>query len=228
MSRLDETKAALTRVTGQKVMVAVSGGKDSICTLDVCIRHFGVENVSGFMMYLVPDLDVEWGPIRRIERRFGITVHAVPHYELARYVKYDIYRLSSPKTSKLRIKTQRDVEAFLRRAHKIDWFAWGMRAADGTVRNAYLKRIRGVDEQGKRVYPIWTWRKDDVFGYLRARGLPIPTPIAASNGGFSGGINLRADCLRWLRDYHPGDYQKVLDVFPFAESALIREELFAL
>lgn len=71
MSPLGATKVALAQVPAPRILVAVSGGKDSLATLDVCIRHFGRENVTGFLMELVPGLECEWRSIRAVERRFG-------------------------------------------------------------------------------------------------------------------------------------------------------------
>ena len=45
-----ETAAAIT----DRVLVAFSGGKDSVVTLDVCVRHFA--HVEGFFMYQVLSL----------------------------------------------------------------------------------------------------------------------------------------------------------------------------
>ena len=98
-----------------------------------------------------------------------------------------------------------------------------MKASDSLERNAYLKRIKGVDHKGRRVYPIWTWnRKSDVYGYLHARKIPVPKIIGG--GTVNGGVTLDAKVLRELRDHHPGDYAKVLKAFPYAGALVYRLE----
>jgi phosphoadenosine phosphosulfate reductase len=174
-------------------------------------------------MYLVKDLDVEWRHARRIERRFGVRIIGVPHWDLARLLKNCIYRPYVVGSERIKLLRQSDVEAFVRRETGADWCAWGNRAADSVVRNAYLKRIRGVDAPAQRFYPIWRWKKPDVYGYLHGRKLPVP----AMTGGAvkMGGVSLDPKCLRWLRDNEPKDFRRILEVFPFAEAAVIKLEL---
>lgn len=220
---LADTRAVLEAAPrSSRVACMVSGGKDSLCTLDVCVRHFGADRVVGVLMYLVKDLEVEWQHARKLEKRYGIKIHGVPHWTLSHFLKENAYRPYVVGAENIKALRQPDVEAFIRKEHDIDWLAWGNRAADSVVRNAYLKRIRGVDHKFRRLYPLWTWKKPDVYGYLKGRKLPIP----AITGGRvqMGGVSLTAECLSWLRDNHPGDLRKILDVFPFAEALLFRQE----
>ncbi len=221
---LADTRAVFARVPrGRRILVAVSGGKDSLCTLDVCVREYGAENVSGFLMHLVEGLEVEWQHARRLEALFGVKIHGVPHWTLSHFLKESAYRPYTSGSERIKALKQPDVEAYVRQKLGGDWIAWGNRAADSVVRNAYLKRIQGVDEKFQRFYPLWTWKKPDVYGYLRGRKLPIP----AITGGRvqMGGVSLTAECLTWLRDHHPGDLRKILDVFPFAEALLFRADV---
>jgi hypothetical protein len=182
-------------------------------------------------MELVKGLECEWDHAHRVEKRFGVTIRGVPHWDLSRLLKNCIYRPYVVGSEKIRILKQADVENFIRAETGVEWFAWGMRAADSVVRNAYLKRIQGVDPKSRRVYPIWTWKKPDVYGWLHGRKLPVP----GITGGKAqmGGISLDAPTLAWLRDKCPHRakggrsrcFDKILDVFPFAEAAVIQMEL---
>lgn len=119
---------------------------------------------------------------------------------------------------------QADTEDHLRRLTGIEWVAWGMRAADSIVRNAYLKRIQGVDAKTRRVYPVWTWKKADVYGYLQARGIKPPKSVGGKFAAGVSGVSLAPKTLSWMRREFPGDYQKILRVFPFAGAAVFRYE----
>lgn len=206
-----------------RVAVMVSGGKDSLCTLDVCVRAFGAKNVVGVLMYLVKDLDVEWRHARRLEKRYGIRIVGVPHWDLSRLLKNCIFRPYVVGSENIRQLKQTDVENYIRKQLDVEWVAWGNRAADSVVRNAYLKRIGGVDVKQRRFYPIWTWKKPDVYGYLHGRKLPVPSITGGKVQ--MGGVSLDPECLQWLRANEPSDFRKILDVFPFAEAAVIKLEL---
>ena len=219
MKVIDSANLVLDRVSSPGIYVAVSGGKDSIATLDLCVRKFGVKRVRCFMMYLVKDLECEWNQIRRVEKKYGIQVQAVPHWNLSRILKTGMGSVKARKD--VRELKQTDVEAYVT-GDSGWWVAWGMKAADSTVRNAMLKQLRGVDAKHRRAYPIWEWKKADVYGYLRAKDLPIPQIIGGGVSG--GGVGITATDLIWVRDNFPGDYKKILREFPMLEARVFRHE----
>jgi 3'-phosphoadenosine 5'-phosphosulfate sulfotransferase (PAPS reductase)/FAD synthetase len=219
------------RCPATKVLVAVSGGKDSLCTLDLAVRRYGAANVTGFLMTLVPGIECEWEPVRRLERRYGIRVIGVPHYDLGRLLRLGTYREPREEYDKLPWLKQVDVERAVRTQTGLEWICWGLKATDSTQRNALLKQCRGVEATSRRLHPIWAFRKQDVYGYLHVRKLPVPS--ITGGGTISGGITLTASCLLWLRDKCPHRehggasrcYAKMLDVFPYAGVAIYRHEV---
>lgn len=46
------------RLNDPKILVGLSGGKDSLATLDLCIKAFGKANVYPFCMEFIPNLRV--------------------------------------------------------------------------------------------------------------------------------------------------------------------------
>ena len=70
-----KTMAQVTR----EVIVAFSGGKDSCVTLDLCTRFF--DKVYAFFMYQVPNLSFQERTIQHYEKRYGIEVLRIPHFE---------------------------------------------------------------------------------------------------------------------------------------------------
>lgn len=223
---LGETRDTFARLPGDpsRILVALSGGKDSLCTLDVTVRKYGAERVTPFLMELVKDLDCEWEIIRKVEKRYGVKCLGVPHHDLPRLFRDAVMMPSTAQTRAIKLTKQADTEAYVRKltGSPDAWTAWGMRAADSVVRRAMLARIKGIDVPKRRIYPIWTWNISDVYGYLRTR--KIPTPRIVGGGKFGGGVELAPKTLAWLKKFYPSDYRKIEAVFPFVGAAVFRLE----
>lgn len=234
-------RAELARVTGllllsrkrmervsalshDRVMVGLSGGKDSLVTLDLCCKY--ISHVEAYYMYLVPGLEAFECHVDAAAKRHGIKVHKVPHFDLARLVRHAVLRPPTKGCNTLRIMQLRDIEFALRDRTGITWMAMGERATDSFNRRFYTRRNDGIDERVHRTYPIWDWCDRDVYGYLRARGIKPP-----DNRGYQkarvrvSGFSLSGQCLSWLKVEHPRDYKRVLRVFPYADSEIRKYEL---
>lgn len=210
----------LGRVPSPSILVAFSGGKDSIATLDLCMKRFG--RVEAFFMFLVEGLRCEESMLRHALRRYpGLVLHRVPHWELSAYMKANVFECN-PRHLPVKKFVQADVERFLRDKTGIDWFAWGEKAKDSIVRNAKLKNIGGFSAKFHRVYPIYTWKDPDIYGYLRSKKLPIPRLIGGRK--FSGAVSLYPPVLLNIREQYPDDYEKICRKFPGAEAAVFRYE----
>jgi 3'-phosphoadenosine 5'-phosphosulfate sulfotransferase (PAPS reductase)/FAD synthetase len=117
-----------------------------------------------------------------------------------------------------------DIQNIARAETGIRWIASGERADDSMARRARLVRCKGIEEPQFRIFPIYDWHTNEVVSYLRSKRIPMPPRIGRAGESGTSGFELRAPCLRWLRDNYPDDYQKVLEVFPHAEAAIKREE----
>lgn len=198
------------------VLVALSGGKDSLVVLDLCKRSGLFKRVEAYYLYMVKGLEFFEKPVRVAAARHKVTVHMAPHPALAYALRTGECRLHV--THKVPRVTQVDVELALRVRTGIGWLALGHRMTDSLHRRGMLHRCSGFDAPGRRVYPIWDWAPCDVHSYLRARRIPIPVPLRPSMR--SNGFDLRPKTLAALRERAPRDYAKVLAIFPFAEAQL--------
>lgn len=213
---------------GPRVIVGLSGGKDSLVTLDLCVQTFGASNVHAFFMRLVDGLRCEQAPIRSAVARYnGLTLHVVPHWALSHMYRRSYLRPYVHGAEFIPALKQVDVENDLRRKTGIEWVAYGHRAVESLVRNAMLKRggMNGNDTKGRRIYPIWDWKTPDVYAYLRQNKIPVPKPLASRYAGQSGGVELSPKTLGWIKEHYPDDFVKICEVFPFAPTLLMREAM---
>ncbi|MDO4706174.1 MAG: phosphoadenosine phosphosulfate reductase family protein [Comamonadaceae bacterium] len=117
------------------VIVSYSGGKDSAVTLDLCTRHF--KRVDVFFMYQVQGLSFQEQVLQWAERRYGVEIYRIPHFELSDFYRYGVLCKPDFKLPKVSVS---DVYAHVRQAFDGHWIAAGERAKDSIVRNAMIKR----------------------------------------------------------------------------------------
>jgi phosphoadenosine phosphosulfate reductase len=203
------------------VLIGLSGGKDSVVVLDLAKRVF--DRVECYFMYLVDGLECVEAPLRSIARRYDVRLHKVPHFDLARFLKHAVYMPHrNGEAHRVRDLRFADIEALARSRAGIGWVGLGHRATDSLERNAMLKRLGGFDAKARRVYPIWRWKPRDVYAYLRAHRIQVAPQLVR---GTTDGVNLYPETLRVLRAKFPADYRKILEVFPYAEAGIVRDEL---
>ena len=200
------------------VIVSYSGGKDSAVTLDLCVKHF--KRVDAFFMYQVPDLSFQEQVLQWAERRYGIEVYRIPHFELSDFYRYGVFckpDLSLPKVS------VSDVYAHVRQAFDGHWIAAGERAKDSIVRNAMIKRSGSIDEKRGRFYPLAYWSKEAVVRYIAAHRLMVSPESKILGHSFR---SLHPKDLQAIKQVYPGDYTKIVQAFPEVGAALAREEMY--
>lgn len=207
-----------------KIIVGLSGGKDSLVTLDLCVKEFGVQNVHAFFMYFVKGLRCVESILRWCERHYKIEIDYFPHWTLGLAYKYAIFMPHRSGTDEWRDMKQVDVENAERQKRGVEWLAMGHRMTDSIERVAMLKGIGGLDVVGRRVYPLWRWNEKAVYAYLRAKRIPLPPKLTILKRSMSG-VSFEEDTLLYIREHFPDDYKKIMTVFPYAEAKLARFEM---
>lgn len=194
------------------VLVGLSGGKDSLVTLDLCAKHF--RRVEAYFLYTVPGLRFEETTLRYCERRYSLTVHRLPHWNLSHQLREWAFR-GPPPGDVPRLKLL-DVESEARRLAGVAWIATGQRKDDSLERRAMLSHCGGVDLRNRRFYPLSEWSARMTYTYLKREAIPLPADYALF--GHSWGGRLYADDLVKIRRAFPDDYQRITRYFPQVEA----------
>jgi len=203
------------------MMLALSGGKDSLACCDLLMRCGAFSRVEAFAMYLVPGLECFEVPVMRAAERFGIPVHFVPHWDNARLLKHAVLRPHIKNAPKIRLQRAKDVQLALTARTSIRWFCYGEKGADSYARLFFTRHEDGVRVSQGRLYAIRDWKDSDVLAYLKARKIPPPRRLSTRKAQ---GISLEPETLASMKKHYPNDYRKVLEAFPFAEGVVWRWE----
>lgn len=208
-----ETAAAIT----DRVLVAFSGGKDSVVTLDVCMRYFA--HVEGFFMYQVRGLSFQESILRYYEDKYGIPIHRIPHFELSQWLRYGLFRMYDFDCPIVGVKETYD---YMRENTDIWWIAAGERIADSVWRRAMIKSSGTIDSKRGRFYPIAEWNKSDVHAYIRQRRLRVG--VESQKLGFSFRSFMGKDLIK-IQDAFPQDYAKIKQWFPWVDVSIIHHKM---
>lgn len=208
-----ETAAAIT----DRVLVSFSGGKDSVVTLDLCMRHF--KHVEAFFMYQVRGLSFQEAIVRYYEDKYGIPIYRVPHFELSQWLRYGLFRNYDFDCPIVSVKQTYD---YVRDNTDIWWIAAGERIADSVVRRAMIKNSGSIDEKRGRFYPIAEWNKEDVKAYIRQRKLRVGAE--SDKLGFSFRSFQPRDLIA-IKKHFPADYAKIKEWFPLVDASIIYHEI---
>lgn len=201
----------LVRQYTDAIGVAISFGKDSLVTLDLCCAMF--PRVEGYYLFRVRGLEVvdEWEAA--VNRRFGVKVRMYPHFDLSRCYRNAVLQ---PHWSGLD-KTPRidltDIERAFRADVNVDWLALGWRRNDSFSRALIMKKCRGFDPAAKRVFPLRAWRRQDVIAWLNHRKIPVPDGLGRKD---QGGLDFHPAALATLKQKRPADWERWCKDFPFS------------
>jgi phosphoadenosine phosphosulfate reductase len=213
MSLIKDTFAALEKTAKKhpKVLVSYSGGKDSLATLDMCLKTF--EHVEAFFMYLIEGLRSDAISMQYATAR-GVKIRYYPHWILFRMIKTGAYCLNTIHTDNLPDTQLRDILDLAKHESGIDIIAHGAKNSDSLWRKRNLAATHYEDV----IYPLLDWRKEEVIAYLKSNKIPYPKD--EKKGVTINGLDLTRQALLALHDRFPDDFKKLCVVFPFAEAII--------
>jgi 3'-phosphoadenosine 5'-phosphosulfate sulfotransferase (PAPS reductase)/FAD synthetase len=219
MGALEESAACLREVRAltDSVNVAYSGGKDSVVVLDMAVRTFS--RVHAFFMYMLPDLECAQPAMDYCKSQWGITPVQVPHPGSLDDLRRGVYSNQPRGIDVVPQFKLLDVYIAVRQQTHAHAILDGQKRADGAMRRLLLKVGRDTSKN-EIWHPIVGWTNQDANAYLARHGLLAP--LSLQQGRPSSGIDLTEPCLLWLHDNFPGDWARILEVFPYAEAAVWR------
>lgn len=207
-----KTQAKVT----DSVIVAFSGGKESIVTLDLCFRYF--KNVKPFFMYICPDLSFQERTLQWYEKRYQTEIIRIPHMDVCEFFHYGSFRKPDPTFPIVSIN---DIYKYVRLETGMWWIAAGERIDDSIVRRAMMKKSGSIDVQRGRIYPVSAWKKREIMDYIKYHNLYLSQDSRKLGFSF---CSLWGKELAMIKKFFPDDYQKILNLYPFAAAGVKREE----
>ena len=204
---------SIIRQETDSIGVAISYGKDSLVTLDLCSRVF--KTLYGFYMYRVANLDIvdQWKQC--VQSRYEIEIIDYPHFDLSRCYRNCVLTPHWRNTDDIPNIRFVDVEKKFRNDTGTDWIAYGWRRNDSFSRALIMKKCRGYDENSRRIFPIRSFTRTDVYSYLDSMNITRPTKLGREE---QGGLDFHKGAIESLSD---NDRKKWMNDFPFSGSVEI-------
>lgn len=200
------------------VIVAFSGGKESVVVLDLCFRYF--KKVQPFFMYICPDLSFQERTLQWYEKRYQTEIIRLPHMDVSEFFHYGSFRWPDPTFPVVSIN---DIYQYVRLKTDLWWISAGERINDSIVRRAMMKKSGSLDVQRGRFYPVSMWKKKEIIDYIKFHNLYLGQDSRIMGFSFK---SLWGKELAMVKKHFPDDYAKLIKQYPFAEAGVLREELY--
>jgi phosphoadenosine phosphosulfate reductase len=214
------------RGAADSCLVAFSGGKDALVTLDAAKKMF--DRVAGYFMFTVPGLKCQENYLRLIEARYEIEILRVPHIALTQMLKFSMFRFHSNAAEELSLARMKDIKNYARSKTGIDLVLSGEKKCDNLNRRGYISQCNGLDLTTDDGYPLADWSQRHVWSYIQTFQLPVsPTYAFFGQRSFepTSFTPERVERLKRLGEHYPEDLELICEYFPFIKALLLREKV---
>jgi len=125
----------------EPLLILFSGGKDSIVTLDLCLKYFSKDQLKFVHYYFVPGLEIKERVLDWYESKYEIKIYKEPDSKT-------IALWSGKKSYK-----QANQEAAIRKKYNVKYLVQGIRKQDSLARRGMLSNLPyGIDERNGKLY----------------------------------------------------------------------------
>ena len=207
----------IAQKTNKVILFHSMSGKDSIALLHLLYPHF--DQITCVFMYVVKDLEHIARYIHYINKKYPkARIIQIPHFAVFSYIKTG--HLGHRQNEKQRLYNLSDLTDNIREKTAIEWAFFGFKQSDSMNRRVMLRTYQeqAINEKNKKVYPLSTYKNNDIIEYIKAEKLI--TPEKYSNSQSSGTDINDLNYLLFLRNHFPNDLKKVIAEFPLVERKL--------
>ena len=205
----------------QKIVVWSSCGKDSIANLDLCVRHFGAENVQPIFMYFVKGLSFQETYLQYIENKYNVEFARFPHWMLAGMFRTASFRHGTEKSVNTPQINMKKMDDAARKRFGVEWIASGETECESIQRVAMIRECNAINDTRRRFWPIAKWGPTDVMSWLKAQGTLLAPDYKFLGRSFG---SIRWKEVEPIREHYPDDYEKICDVFPMLRAQAVRHD----
>ena len=210
----------MSKIT-DSVIVGFSGGKESVVLLDLCHKYF--KRVYPYFLFIHPDLQFQQRMLSWYERRYGQEILRLPHMDVSEYFHYGSFRDGYYEYPLIDIN---DIYSYLRVKYDTYWIAGGERMDDSLWRRGMIHNSSSIDQKRGRFYPLAMWKRKECLDYIKYHKLYYSQDQREKKKGSFG--SLHGENLYIIREYYPEDYERILQLYPFAGAGVKRYEEYLL
>lgn len=207
----------IAQKTNKVILFHSMSGKDSIALLHLLYPHF--DQITCVFMYVVKDLEHIARYMHYINKKYPkARIIQIPHFAVFSYIKTG--HLGHRQNEKQRIYNLSDLTDNIREKTAIEWAFFGFKQSDSMNRRVMLRTYQeqAINEKNKKVYPLSTYKNNDIIEYIKAEKLITPEKYGNSQ---SSGTDINdLNYLLFLRNHFPNDLKKVIAEFPLVERKL--------
>lgn len=209
----------MSKIT-DSVIIGFSGGKESVVLMDLCCKYF--KKVYPYFLYIHPNLNFQNKIFRWYENKYNVEIIKLPHMDLSNFFHWGSFRDGYYEYPLIDIN---DIYNYLRLKYNTWWIARGERMDDSLWRRGMIHNSSSIDQKRGRFYPLAMWKKKECLDYIKFHNLYYSRDQREGLGSFG---SLHGQNLYVLRQYYPDDYERILQLYPFAGASVKHYEEYIL